>query len=75
MFHNRAWVAVALLLLTSGCGNGSAVPDPGPEGIDLPRVGTSGRAPGGPGTIRLDVDADGRIMLGEKGPLSLPALR
>ena len=63
---------LAALLLAGGsvgvCGGGPSA------AIDLPIVGTVGCAPAGPGSITVRVTADGRITLGEAGPLGLDDL-
>ncbi len=63
------------LLLQVGCGAGDGSPRKAPGHIELPVVGTLGRAPAGPGTIVVDVDGDGRISVDGEGPLSLIGLR
>ncbi len=72
----RSAVSFALLLLVlSACGGGDRVARPLPPGLELPVVGTLGRLPTGPAVIHVDVDEDGRIHCGGKGPLSLVGLR
>ena len=68
-------LVILTLLVAVGCGSGEGDPRSVLAGIDLPEVGTLGRTPGGPGTIAVDVTADGRISIGEQGPLSLLGLR
>ncbi len=66
---------VFALLLCGGCGTGQPDEPPLPGGIDLPEVGTLGRAPRGDATIVVNVTGDGEITVGGKGPLSLVGLR
>jgi hypothetical protein len=68
-------LVILTLLVAVGCGSGEGDPHTVPAGIDLPAVGTLGRQPRGPGTIAVDVTADGHISIGEQGPLSLLGLR
>ncbi len=60
---SRVAAAAFLMLLLTACGAAQEAEDAGPAGIDLPRVGTLGRAPKGPGTIDVRVTAQGRITL------------
>ncbi|MGE0193057.1 MAG: hypothetical protein AB7T63_13565 [Planctomycetota bacterium] len=64
-------VLVALVSILAACGGpqGSAAAE-----LQLPVVGTVGRAPEGESVIRVVVDADGRISVDGEGPLSLAAL-
>ena len=67
-------LAGALLLALAGCGSGETEPHRLPPGLDLPVLGTVGRAPGGEATIVVDVDAAGRIFVEGRGPLGLTSL-
>ncbi len=77
--HGGQGLLLTLLLfgcvVGGGCGTGERAEPPPPAGVVLPEVGTLGRSPGGPGTIVVDVTADGRIGIGDEGPLSLVDLQ
>ena len=81
-------VLLAQAVLAVGCGapdepappaaplsSPAALEAPEKPELQLPIVGTAGRAPDGPSVIQVGVDADGRIEVDGEGPLSLEALR